>query len=148
MKVSCSFVNGRYSNSLDAILFGWLPISERIDICTIKLAHKALYVAPFPSYLKLSFKKPSRYLRNKDEFLINNYDKNSSTFTGKARTLFNPTRFHWLSWFNALCNSKLARYIYYRCSFDSFSILQPHRLSKFAWTVLYPYAVPVCHLLI
>ena len=53
-----------------------------------------------------------------------------------------------LCWFNALCNSKLARYIYYRCSFDSFSILQPHRLSKFARTVLYPYAIPVCHLLI
>ena len=37
-----------------------------------------------------------------------------------------------LCWFNALCNSKLARYIYYRCSFDSFSIMQPHRLSKIA----------------
>ena len=45
-------------------------------------------LTPFPSYLKLSFKKLSRYLRNKDEFLINNYDKNSNTFTGKARTLF------------------------------------------------------------
>ena len=37
-----------------------------------------------------------------------------------------------LCWFNALCNSKIARYIYYRCSFDSFSIMQPHRLSKIA----------------
>ena len=89
LKVTCSFVNGRYSNSLDVILLGWLPISERIDFCIIKLAHKALYVTPFPSYLKLSFKKPSRYLRNKDEFLINNYDKNSNTFIGKARILFN-----------------------------------------------------------
>ena len=35
------------------------------------------------------FKKPSRYLRNKDEFLMNNYDKNSNTFIGKAQTLFN-----------------------------------------------------------
>ena len=89
LKATCSFVNGRYSNSLDVILLGWLPISERIDFCIIKLAHKALYVTPFPSYLKLSFKKLSRYLRNKDEFLINNYDKNSNTFIGKARTLFN-----------------------------------------------------------
>ena len=89
LKVTCSFVNGRYSNSLDVILLGWLPISERIDFCIIKLAHKALYVTPFPSYLKLSFKKLSRYLRNKDEFLINNYDNNSNTFIGKARTLFN-----------------------------------------------------------
>ena len=40
----------------------------------------------------------------------------------------------------------LYKYIYYRCSFDSFSILQPHRLSKFPRTVLYPYAIPVCHL--
>ena len=70
LKVTCSFVNGRYSNSLDVILLGWLPISERIDFCIIKLAHKDLYVTPFPSYLKLSFKKLSRYLRNKDEFLI------------------------------------------------------------------------------
>ena len=72
LKATCSFVNGRYSNSFDVILLGWLPISDRIDFCIIKLAHKALYVTSFPSYLKLSFKKLSRYLRNKDEFLINN----------------------------------------------------------------------------
>ena len=89
LKVTFSFVNGRYRNSLDVILLVWLPISERIDFCIIKLAHKALYVTPFLSYLKLSFKKPSRYLRNKDEFLINNYDENSNTFIGKVRTLFN-----------------------------------------------------------
>ena len=89
LKVTCSFVNGRYSNSLDVILLGWLPISERIDFCRIELAHKALYITPFPSYLRLSFKKLSRYLRNTYEFLINNYNENSNTFTGKARTLFN-----------------------------------------------------------
>ena len=53
-----------------------------------------------------------------------------------------------LCWFNALCNSKLARYIYYRCLFDPFSIPRPHRLSKFARAVLYCYAIPVCRLLI
>ena len=54
LKVTCSFVNGRYNNSLDVILPGLLPISERIDFCIIKLAHKVLYgVAIFPSYLKL-----------------------------------------------------------------------------------------------
>ena len=89
LKVTCSFVNSRYSNALDVILLDWLPISERIDFWIIKLAHKALCVTPFPSYLKLWFKKPSRYLRNKDEFLINNYDKNSNIFTRKAQTLFN-----------------------------------------------------------
>ena len=46
-KATCSFVNGHYSNSLDVILLGWLPINERIDFCIIKLAHKALYVTPF-----------------------------------------------------------------------------------------------------
>ena len=30
LKVTCSFVNGCYSNSLDVILLGWLPINERI----------------------------------------------------------------------------------------------------------------------
>ena len=70
MKGTCSFANGGYSNLLDMILLGWLPISKRIDFCIIKLAHKDLHVTPFPSYLKLSFKKLSRYLRNKDEFLI------------------------------------------------------------------------------
>ena len=89
LKVSCSFVNGCCSNSLDLILLGWLLISERIDFCIMKLANTALYVMPFPSYLKLSFKKLSQYLRNKDEFLINNYNKNSNTFIGKACTLFN-----------------------------------------------------------
>ena len=89
LKVTCSFVNGRYSNSLDAILLGWLPFSERIDFYIIKLAHKAFYVAPFPSYLKLSFKKLSRNLRNKDDFLINNYDKSSNTFIGKILIFFN-----------------------------------------------------------
>ena len=47
LKVTCSFVNGRYSNSLDVILLGWLPINERIDFCIIKLAYKALYVTHF-----------------------------------------------------------------------------------------------------
>ena len=89
LKATYSFVNSRYSNSLDVILLGWLPINERNDFCIIKLVRKALYVISFPSYLKLSFKKLSRNLRNKDEFLINNYDKNSNTFIGKARILFN-----------------------------------------------------------
>ena len=89
LKATCSFVNGRYSNSLDVILLGWLPINEAIDFSIIKLAHKVLYVTSLPSYLKLSFKKLSRNLRNKDEFLINNYDKNSNIFIGKARILFN-----------------------------------------------------------
>ena len=88
MKV-ISFINGRYSNSLDVILLGWLPIIERTDFCITKLAHKVLYVTSFPSNLKLSFEKLSPYLRNKDEFLTNNYDKNSNTFIGKARTFFN-----------------------------------------------------------
>ena len=57
LKVTCFFINGRYSNSFDVILLGWLPISERIDFCRIKLAHKALYVRSFLSYLKLSYKK-------------------------------------------------------------------------------------------
>ena len=89
LKITCSFVNGRCSNSLDVIFLGWLSISERIDFCIIKLAHEALYVTSFPLYLKFSLKKLSRYLRNKDEFLINNCDNNSNTFIGKGRTLFN-----------------------------------------------------------
>ena len=63
LKATCSFVNGRYSNSLDVILLGWLPINERIDFSIIKLANKALYFMPFLSYLKLSFKKLSCNLR-------------------------------------------------------------------------------------
>ena len=35
LKVTCSFVNSGYSNSLDVILLGWLPVSERIDFCMI-----------------------------------------------------------------------------------------------------------------
>ena len=66
LKATCSFVNGPYINSLDVILLGWLPINKRIDFCIIKLAYKALYVTSFWSYLKLSFKKLSRNLRNKD----------------------------------------------------------------------------------
>ena len=89
LKATCSFVNGRYCNSLDVILLAWLLINERIDFYIINLAHKALYVTSFPSYLKLSFKKLSKNLRSKDELLINNYDKNSNTFIGKARILFN-----------------------------------------------------------
>ena len=60
LKATCSFVNGRYNNSLDVILLGWLPFSERINFCIIKLAHKAFFVTSFPSYLKLLFKKLSR----------------------------------------------------------------------------------------
>ena len=65
--------------------FAWLVT----DFNIIKLAHQALHVMSFSSYLKLSFKKLSRNLRNKDEFLINNYERNSNTFIGKAHILFN-----------------------------------------------------------
>ena len=43
----------------------------------------------FLSYLKLLFKKLCQYLKNKDEFLLDNYDNNSNTFIGKACTIFN-----------------------------------------------------------
>ena len=78
----------------------------------MKLAHKALYVASFPSYLKLSLKKLSRYLRNKDEFLINNYDKNSNTLIGKARILFNnlPYQIQSLSSFKSF-SRKVKKYL-------------------------------------
>ena len=90
LKATCSFVNGPYSNLLCVILLGWLLINERIDFSIIKLAHKAFYVTSFPSYLKLSFKNCRlKNIRNKDEFLINNYDKNSSAFIGKALIFFN-----------------------------------------------------------
>ena len=89
LKATCSFLSGRYSNSLDVILRGWLPINKRIDFSIIKLAHKALHVTPLPSYLKLLFEKLSRHFTNKDKFLINNYDKNSNTFIGNASILFN-----------------------------------------------------------
>ena len=59
LKATFSFVNDRYSNSLDIILLGWLPINERINFSIIKLAHKALCVTSFPPYLKLLFKKLS-----------------------------------------------------------------------------------------
>ena len=87
LKTTFSFVNGRYSNSLDVIWLVWLPINEKSYFSIIKLAHKDLYVTSFPSYLL--FKKLSRKRRNKDEFLINHYDKNSNTLIGKARILFN-----------------------------------------------------------
>ena len=47
LKATCFFVNGRYSNSLDVILLGGLPINERIDFSIIKLAHKVLHVRHF-----------------------------------------------------------------------------------------------------
>ena len=38
--------------------------------------------------MKRSLKKLSQNFKNEDEFLINGYDKNSSTFIGKSRILF------------------------------------------------------------
>ena len=32
LKVTCSFVNGCCSNSLDVILLGWLPVKESISV--------------------------------------------------------------------------------------------------------------------
>ena len=89
LKATCFIGNGRYSNSLNAILLGWLPINKLIDFYIIKLARKALHVTSLPSHLKLSFKKLCRHLRNRDAVLINKYDKNSNTFNGKARIFFN-----------------------------------------------------------
>ena len=87
--MTCSFVTGLYSNTLDMINLGWLPITERINFSTIKLAHRTIYVDSFPAYLKILFKSATRNLRsNSDTHFLNHYG-NIKTFRGKSSTLFN-----------------------------------------------------------
>lgn len=89
LKMTCCFVTGRYSNTLDMINLGWLPITQRINYSIIKLAHRAIYVDTFPAYLKLTFKTATRNLRSNSDTHVLNHFGNTKTFRGKSSSLFN-----------------------------------------------------------
>ena len=66
--ISAGYVLNRYAKECDVIKLGWLPIIERFEFNTTKLAFKALYCPEWPDYLPLNFHK-SNYrvtLRNSD----------------------------------------------------------------------------------
>ena len=96
-----SFVTGKYCKIEDVINLGWLPIRERIEFSTLKLAHKSIYDDNFPDYLSLEFMKSSRTLRsNNDVFnLVRDVD---GTFRGTASKLYNILPYN----IKSLSNSK------------------------------------------
>ena len=66
--ISAGYVLNRYAKECDVIKLGWLPIIERFEFNTTKLAFKVLYCPEWPDYLPLKFHK-SNYrvtLRNSD----------------------------------------------------------------------------------
>lgn len=64
---ACSFVYGRYCNIEDIIKLKWLPIKERRDMNLLKITHKALNSASWPSTCRLELHTHSKTLRNSNE---------------------------------------------------------------------------------
>ena len=61
-----------YAKEWDVIKLGWLPVIERFEFNTTKLAFKALRCPEWPDYLHLKFHK-SNYraiLRNSDDYKL------------------------------------------------------------------------------
>ena len=70
--ISAGYVLNRYAKECDVIKLGWLPIIERFEFNTTKLAFKALHCSEWPDYLPLKFYK-SNYnvtLRNSDDYKL------------------------------------------------------------------------------
>ena len=53
--ISAGYVLNRYAEECDVIKLGWLPIIERFEFKTTKLAFKALHCPEWPDYLPLNF---------------------------------------------------------------------------------------------
>ena len=67
---------------------GWIPISDRMKLTTLKLALKRIYDNTLPSYLELDRKVPVRNLRNSNDVAVV-IPKYSNTFADHAANLFN-----------------------------------------------------------
>ena len=70
--ISAVYVLNLYAKECDVIKLGWLPIIERNEFNTTKLAFKALYCSEWPGYLPLKFHKPNLHL---EIVMITNYPK-------------------------------------------------------------------------
>ena len=81
----------KYCTINDVIELGWLPIQQQIHFDLMKLAHKSINQAEFPSYLKgFKLRVVRREMRNVDD-IISKYNVNVSDklFIGKASRLLN-----------------------------------------------------------
>ena len=52
-KKSAGYILNRYAKECDVIKLGWLPIIERFEFSTTKVAFKALHCPEWPDYLPL-----------------------------------------------------------------------------------------------
>ena len=88
--ISPGYVLNRYAKECDVIKFGRLPIIERFEFNTAKLAFNALNRPECPDYLPLKFKKSNCRVtpRNSDDYRLPCIiDKN--TFKSDAYIYFN-----------------------------------------------------------
>jgi hypothetical protein len=56
-----------FTDSIETLNVGWLPVKYRREFHMTKLILKALYMADWPSYLPLEVYKPGRSLRSSSE---------------------------------------------------------------------------------
>ena len=88
--ISAGYVLNRYAKECDVIKLGWLPIIERFEFNTTKLAFKALHCPEWLDYLPLKFHK-SNYrvtLTNSDDYELP-YVKDKNTFKSDVYRCFN-----------------------------------------------------------
>ena len=88
--ISAGYVLNHYAKERDVIKLGWLPIIERFEFNTTKLAFKALQCPEWPDYLPLKFNKSNHRdaLRNSDDYELP-FIKDKNTFKSDAYRCFN-----------------------------------------------------------
>ena len=63
-RCAANFVNNRYAKMADVIGLGWLPVKERTEFHLLRITHRALYDAHWPSCLTLERHQTTRNLRS------------------------------------------------------------------------------------
>ena len=88
--ISAGYVLNRYAKECDVIKLGWLPIIERFERNTTKLAFKALHCPEWPDSLHLKFHESNCRvtLQNSDDHKLP-YVKDKNTFKSDAYRPFN-----------------------------------------------------------
>ena len=81
--ISAGYVLNRYAKECDVIKLGWLPIIERFEFNTTKLAFKAFHCPEWPDYLPLKFHES-----NSDDYKLP-YVKDKNTFKSDVYRCFN-----------------------------------------------------------
>ena len=106
---ACSFVYGRYCTITDVLNLKWLPVKERRNMHLLRITHKAINNATWPSTCQLMLQNPTRALRTSNETRLKPTN-DIGTFQDSASKIFNtlPTTLKSDSNYKSFCRKTKA----------------------------------------